>query len=119
MINKIRQDIYEACLQTDIKVYDYWVVNQQFPYIVIANAEADDIYLKQQTKTDFYFDIHIFDKSKGKKNVIQYQDTITQALAQIDGVNIRISTRVFSDVEPNVIHGIVSLALTKYNTREV
>ena len=119
MINIYRKAVYEACVVAGIPVYDYWVTDKPFPYVIISNVAVDDRNLKMNKRNDFAFTVDIFDKEEGKSSVVAYANEIAAVLSEIDGVNVQISTRYLSDIQPNVMHAIQTLRFTKYEKREV
>lgn len=114
MINIYRKAVYDSCKLAGIPVYDYWVTDGQFPYVIISEVNEDSTDMKLNTKRDYLFTVDVFEKSKGKTGIVNYTKTIKEALRAIDGVGVKISSRYFSDVEPMVIHGIITLEFTKY-----
>lgn len=109
MINLYRKAIYNACSTVGIPVYDYWVIDKTYPYIIISGVGADEVDYKMNTRQEYIITIDVFDKSKGKSAIVNYTDEIKTNLKAIDGVNVRVSTRYFSDVEPNVMHAVLTL----------
>lgn len=114
MINKYRNAVYLACKTAKIPVYDYWVTNEDFPYVIISNVEEDKVEMKTHMRQDYSFTVDVFEKRKGKSGIVDYAEIITDSLRAIDGVGVSINTRYFSDVEPQVNHGVITLEFTKY-----
>lgn len=117
MVNSIRKAVYDACVMTGLNVFDYWVVDAVYPYIIIANVAADNTYYKLDEMEDTLIDIHIFVKVVGKTSVINHLDTIKNLLKEMDGVDIRISIRTLSEKELGVVHGVLSFQVKKYTQR--
>lgn len=114
ILNNYRKAVYDACVETGIPVYDYWVVDIPFPYIIISQVESYSFDLKLNTKNEYTFVIDIFDKRKGKTGVVDYANEIATVLKGLNGTNIRIDMRHIHDVEPSVSHGIMTVYFTKY-----
>lgn len=114
MINVYRKAVYEACKLAGIPVYDYWVTDGDFPYVVISNVEEDVTDMKVHTRRDYSFTVDVFEKNDGKVGIVNHAKNIIDALRAVDGVGITISSRYFSDVEPMVSHGVIDLEFTKY-----
>lgn len=114
MIDIYRKAIFKACEKASIPVYDYWVIDKPYPYIIISEVNLDEEDLKLNIRQDYSFTISVFDKGKGKTSVVNYIDMIKNTLKNIDGVRVKIAVRYFSDVEPNVNHGLMTIAFTKF-----
>ena len=114
MLSETRSAIYNMCKTVNIPVYDYWVVDATFPYIITSSMDTVDTYLKVNDQTDYIFEIHIFDKNVGKKTVIDIIDQLRVAYISLDGIGKTFNQIVLDDKEPNVVHGIVTLRFTKY-----
>lgn len=109
MINEYRKAVYQSCDTVGIPVYDYWVIDENYPYIIISEVGADEFSYKMNQRQEYIITIDVFDKSKGKTMVVNYAEQIKNNLLAIDGINVRINTRYFSDVEPNVAHAVLTL----------
>lgn len=115
MFNTVRQSIYSMCAATGKTVYDYWIVNPtSFPYIITSTADAYDTYYKNTDRTDFSFEIHIFDKKRGKKTVVDIIESLETQFASLDGYGKSFNATVFEDKEPSIVHGIVTVGFKKY-----
>lgn len=119
MINVYREAVYQACLTAEIPVYDYWVTDKSFPYVIISNVNEVITDMKINTRHNYSFTVDVFEKSDGKLGIVNYSKFIIDSLRVIDGVGVIIGTNYFSDVEPNVSHAVITLEFTKYNKREV
>lgn len=119
MVNIYRKAVYQACLAADVPVYDYWITDGIFPYVIISNVNEDITDMKVTTKQDFSFTVDVFEKSDGKTGIVNYSKFITDALRAIDGVGVKLKTRYFSDIAPNVNHAVTTLEFTKYEKKEV
>ena len=119
MVNVYREAVYLACKTAGIPVFDYWVTDEEFPYVIISNVEEDIMDMKVNTRQDYLFTIDVFEKSDGKSGIVDYTKFITDSLREIDGIGVRLKTRYFSDVQPQVSHGIITLEFIKYEKREV
>lgn len=109
MQNDVRMAIYNACSVIGIPVYDFWITNGEFPYVVVGEISVDDTYYKLEQMYEVSVQIHIFEKSMGKTRVNSYVEALRTAYKSIDGINKRFNSRIIEDVEPNVNHGIVVL----------
>lgn len=117
VINDIRKAVYDACAATNVPTYDYWVVDENFPYIIISDLSVDDTFYKLDTLQDVYIDIHVFTQDKGKTNALTYIETIKTQLAALDAVGIRFSMRILNERQLGVTHGVLTLQLKNYKGR--
>lgn len=117
VINDVRKAVYDACSLTNLPTYDYWVVDEAFPYIVISDLSVDDTLYKLDMLQDVYIDIHVFTQDKGKTNALAYIELIKTQLAALDAVGIRFSTRILNERELGVTHGVLTLQLKNYKGR--
>lgn len=111
MLTSYRKAIYELAQSTGIPVYDYWPTDVEAPYCITQNVQVIDDDAKNIEYGEYIFDIHIFDKSLGKSNVIAYSEIIRAGLRYLDlpDVDRRASYLVVEDKEPNINHAIVSV----------
>ncbi len=111
MLNNYRKAIYNLAQTTGLTVYDYWPIDRELPYCITQNVQVIDDNAKNAEYGEYIFDIHIFDKSIGKTNVIGYAELIRQNLnsLELDDVDRRASYLVVEDKEPNINHAIVSV----------
>lgn len=118
MINTYRKAIYAACRSTGLEVYDYWVTDKDYPYIIISEVDEYEYDYKLNSRTEYTFTLDIFDKQKGKTSVVNYSKEIITILKGLDGVGLQIETRHLNDVEPNVAHTKIRLRFVKYKEIE-
>lgn len=106
-----RTAVYSICSTLSISIYDYWVTNAAFPYLITQTVQTIDDNAKNAECGEHIFDIHIFDKYNGKKTVINYAEAIKTAFyaATIDDVSRTCSYVVMNDKEPDIAHAIVTI----------
>lgn len=114
MLNDFRTAIYTMCKTANIDVYDYWVTDAIFPYIITSYVDLSDISYKDINKTDYTFEIHVFDKSIGKKTIIGIMETIRAGFNNIDATGKTYKSRILDNKEPNIVHGIVTINFKEY-----
>lgn len=114
MLNELRKAIYDACRSTGDEAYDYWKTDAVFPYFIINEAQDMETQLKLNNQNIYYFDIHYFDKSKGKTAALTKLTAVKNELKALDGVNASFQIRAFADKEPDTIHGVLVISIKYY-----
>lgn len=116
MLNNLRRTIYNACVAQNLPTYDYWVVgNNDEAYAIIQTINVDSSNFKLNSVDEYAAEIHIFDKKLGKTATLSYLNAVKLWLEQLDGVNTTFNVRVFTEKEPSVNHGILTVRFTNYN----
>ncbi len=116
MLNSLRKAMYDACVAQSLPTYDYWIVGStDNAYAIIHTINVDTSNYKLNSVEEYAAEIHIFDKKLGKTATLSYLNAIKLLLEQLDGVNLTFNVRVFTEKEPNVNHGILTVRFTNYN----
>ncbi len=117
MLNDFRLAVYNACVGLGVPVYDYWVTDGQFPYVIVGELTTSDKQYKLNEEVQVSIQVHIFEKSKGKTRVNGYVEQLRTAFKEVEGINKRFNSRIIEDVQPNVNHGIVTLSLKQVQNK--
>lgn len=118
---EIKKAVYQACVATGYKVYDYLPQVDTYPYIMLTTSNNVGTDYKNAEESIIYYTIDIFSNSKGELEVIQIQEQIQAAMKQLMSLGQVITIKkeqfsIINDIVPNVKHGII---IYKIQTMEV